>query len=62
MRDDEQEHGIGADARFVIKLLTEEMGHGPEARSHLFKRFPCGDVKQACKIAGMRRPRAWSTG
>ena len=24
--------------------------------------YPYGYVKQACKIAGMRRPRAWSTG
>jgi tRNA 2-thiouridine synthesizing protein E len=28
----------------------------------LFVLFPYGYVKQACKIAGMRRPRAWSTG
>jgi len=24
--------------------------------------FAYGYVKQACKIAGMKRPRAWSTG
>ena len=24
--------------------------------------FPYGYVKQACKIAGMKRPRGWSTG
>lgn len=30
----------------------------PDAR----KLLPYGYVKQACKIAGMRRPRAWSTG
>lgn len=62
MRDYDQEHGIAADARFVIKLLADEMGYGEEARAHLFKLFPYGYVKQACKIAGMRRPRAWSTG
>jgi tRNA 2-thiouridine synthesizing protein E len=28
----------------------------------LFELYPYGYVKQACKIAGMRRPRAWSTG
>jgi hypothetical protein len=27
-----------------------------------FEFFPYGYLRQACKIAGMRRPRAWSTG
>lgn len=62
MRDYHDEHGIAADARFVIKFLAEELGYGDKARAHLFELFPYGYVKQACKIAGMRRPRAWSTG
>jgi hypothetical protein len=33
-----------------------------DAQKKLFELFPYGYVKQACKIAGMRRPRAWSTG
>lgn len=28
----------------------------------LFELFSYGYLGQACKIAGMRRPRAWSTG
>ncbi|HDK03426.1 MAG TPA: sulfite reductase subunit gamma, partial [Gammaproteobacteria bacterium] len=32
------------------------------AGSYLFTLFPYGYVKQACKLAGMRRPRAWSSG
>jgi tRNA 2-thiouridine synthesizing protein E len=28
----------------------------------MFELFPYGYVKQACKIAGMKKPRAWSTG
>ena len=35
---------------------------GSDAQKKLFELFPYGYVKQACKIAGMRRPRAWSTG
>ena len=35
---------------------------GKDAHKKLFELFPYGYVKQACKIAGMRRPRAWSTG
>jgi len=57
-----EEHQVAADARFVIKHLVEDMGLGTQARNDLFKLFPYGYVKQACKIAGMRRPRSWSTG
>jgi tRNA 2-thiouridine synthesizing protein E len=32
------------------------------AKTKLFEMFPYGYVKQTCKIAGMRRPRGWSTG
>ncbi|WP_231363566.1 TusE/DsrC/DsvC family sulfur relay protein [Thioalkalivibrio sulfidiphilus] len=28
----------------------------------LYELFPYGYMQQVCKIAGMRRPRAWSTG
>jgi tRNA 2-thiouridine synthesizing protein E len=56
------EHQIAPDARFAIKFLADELGYGRKAQNHLFKLFPYGYVKQACKIAGMKRPRAWSTG
>jgi tRNA 2-thiouridine synthesizing protein E len=62
MRGYYDEHQIAADARFVIKHLADAMGYGAEARRRLFELFPYGYVQQACKIAGMRRPRAWSTG
>jgi tRNA 2-thiouridine synthesizing protein E len=53
---------IAPDARHVIRHMAEELGLGTEARAKLFELFPYGYVRQACKIAGMRRPRAWSTG
>lgn len=57
------EHGIAADARFVIGFLAEREGvPKADARRRLFELFPYGYVKQACKIAGMKQPRAWSTG
>ena len=43
-----------------MKHLAEVKGGGE--RNDLFVLFPYGYVKQACKIAGMRKPRAWSTG
>lgn len=60
MRAFYDEHQVAADARFVIRHLGER--YGREAQKKLFELFPYGYVKQACKIAGMRRPRAWSTG
>jgi tRNA 2-thiouridine synthesizing protein E len=60
MRAYYDEHQVAPDARFVIKHLTQRLGN--TARNKLFELFPYGYVKQACKIAGMKRPRAWSTG
>ena len=62
MRQYYEERAIPADARFAIRFLAEERGHGAGARKRLFELFPYGYVKQACRIAGMRRPRIWSTG
>ncbi|MBN8763805.1 MAG: sulfite reductase subunit gamma [Thiobacillus sp. 63-78] len=60
MRDFYEEHQIAPDARYVIKHLSSRMG--ADARNALYTMFAYGYVKQACKIAGMKRPRAWSTG
>lgn len=62
MRAFQEEHQVSPDARFVIRFLAVEAGLGAAARARLFELFPYGYVKQACRIAGMRRPRAWSTG
>jgi tRNA 2-thiouridine synthesizing protein E len=62
MRAFHDEHQVAPDARFVIRYLAADEGFGTAARQRLFELFPYGYVKQACKIAGMRRPRAWSTG
>ncbi|MDX9995168.1 MAG: TusE/DsrC/DsvC family sulfur relay protein [Rhodocyclaceae bacterium] len=60
MRSYYDEHQVAADARHVIKHL--ERRHPGVARKRLFELFPYGYPAQACKIAGMKRPRAWSTG
>jgi len=52
-------HGITPDARFVIRHLSQTRGAG---RNRLFELFPYGYVAQTCKMAGMLRPRTWSTG
>jgi len=60
MRDFHQEHQLIPDVRFVVRHLAGR--YGAAARNMIFELFPYGYVKQACRIAGMRRPRAWSTG
>ena len=52
-------HQVTPDARFVMRHLSDTNG---APRNRLFELFPHGYPGQACKIAGMRRPRAWSTG
>lgn len=59
MRQWLDDHQVAPDARHVMKHLTRTTGAG---RNRLFELFPYGYVQQACKIAGMKRPRAWSTG
>ncbi|MCB1521802.1 MAG: TusE/DsrC/DsvC family sulfur relay protein [Hyphomicrobiaceae bacterium] len=57
------EHGVAADARFVFRFLEDAYPRPDKSgREHFFELFPYGYVGQACKIAGMRQPRAWSTG
>jgi len=60
MREYYAEHQIAPDVRHVMKHLA--IKHGPASRNMIFELFPYGYVKQTCKIAGMKRPRAWSTG
>jgi TusE/DsrC/DsvC family sulfur relay protein len=63
IRDYYTEHCITPDVRHVVKHLANEKGYDKKAAKRIiFKLFPYGYVKQACKIAGMKRPRAWSTG
>ena len=63
IRDYHAEHGITPDVRHVAKHLAAHLGCDKKAgKARLFELFPYGYVQQTCKIAGMRRPRAWSTG
>lgn len=63
MRDWLEEHGVAPDVRFVLRYLSDRDGVDKRgAKDALYALFPAGYVKQACKIAGMKQPRAWSTG
>ena len=57
------EHNVAPDVRHVISYLASiSQSNKKEAKKTIFNLFPYGYVKQACKIAGMIKPRAWSTG
>lgn len=57
------EHGITPDIRHVAKHMAKHLGcDKKKGKARLFELFPYGYVQQTCKIAGMKRPRAWSTG
>ena len=60
MREYYDDHQIAPDVRHVMKHLAKRLGQ--ESRNAIFELFPYGYVKQACRIAGMKRPRGWSTG
>ncbi len=63
VRDYYSEHKIAPDIRHVAKHLAEHLGCDKQTgKTRIFELFPYGYVKQTCKIAGMKRPRAWSTG
>ena len=63
IRDYHDMHSITPDIRHTAKDLAARTGRDKkQGKARIFELFPYGYVKQACKIAGMRRPRAWSTG
>lgn len=62
MRRYYESHQVAPDTRFTVRFMAQTLEYGKQARNRLFRLFPYGYVKQACKIAGMKRPRGWSTG
>lgn len=63
VRDYWNKNKITPDIRHVVGHLAELYNMNKKAgKKHIFNLFPYGYVKQTCKIAGMQRPRAWSTG
>ena len=63
IRDSEEAHGVMPDVRFVFKYLAKRDGlTKADAKAALYDLFPYGYTGQAIKMAGMKQPRAWSTG
>lgn len=51
-------HGVAPSGRDVTAFMKAQGA----SRNRLFELFPYGYVQQTCKIAGMKKPRSWSTG
>lgn len=63
MRENRSDHRVAPDVRHVVDFLVKKHGFDKKrAKEHLFKLFHFDYVRYARKIAGMQRPRAWSTG
>ncbi|MEJ2653464.1 MAG: TusE/DsrC/DsvC family sulfur relay protein [Gammaproteobacteria bacterium] len=45
------------EARTVLKAIGQKLGREKATRKFLYELFPYGYGQQACKIAGMRKPR-----
>lgn len=60
IRSDYQLRQVTPDARHAMRHLDPQ--DPQRGRRRMFELFPHGYAAQACRVAGMRRPRAWSTG
>lgn len=52
------EHGVAPSGRDMTTFMKAQGA----SRNRVFELFPYGYVQQTCKIAGMIKPRSWSTG
>jgi tRNA 2-thiouridine synthesizing protein E len=48
---------VRPDACTLLKYLQAVWGRDKATRRYLYQLFPRGGGRQACKIAGMRKPR-----
>jgi len=58
VRDWHAKHGVAPSGRDMTQFVKAQ----GQSRNWVFELFPYGYVQQTCKIAGMIKPRSWSTG
>jgi tRNA 2-thiouridine synthesizing protein E len=54
-----EENQVAPNVRWTTKFVTETLGAD---RNRLYELFPYEYSQEACRIAGMLKPRAWTTG
>jgi TusE/DsrC/DsvC family sulfur relay protein len=52
-----EERSSVPEARTLLKAMGQDLGREKATRKYLYQLFPYGYGQQACKIAGMRKPR-----
>ena len=57
IRDQFESNESGPDRRRCLKYLRKQYGKDRATRRYVYQLFPYGYGQQACKIAGMRKPR-----
>lgn len=57
VREHFEERQSVPEARTLLKAMECELGKDRSTRKYLYQLFPYGYGQQACKIAGMRKPR-----
>jgi tRNA 2-thiouridine synthesizing protein E len=56
LRDYYQEYGIAPSVRKLVQTMGERLGQDKAKSSYLYRLFPEGPAKQACKFAGLPKP------
>jgi TusE/DsrC/DsvC family sulfur relay protein len=57
IRDYFEHNMLVPEARTLLRHLRDQWGAEKATRKYLYRLFPYGYGQQACKIAGMRKPR-----
>ncbi|MBI3563554.1 MAG: TusE/DsrC/DsvC family sulfur relay protein [Gammaproteobacteria bacterium] len=57
VREHFDHNGTVPEARVILKEMAARYGKDKATRRYLYELFPYGYGQQACKIAGMRKPR-----
>lgn len=56
LRDYYEEYQIAPAVRVLVKAVGKSLGKDKGNNKYLYKLFPYGPAKQACKIAGLPKP------
>jgi TusE/DsrC/DsvC family sulfur relay protein len=56
LREYYQEYGIAPSVRVLVKIIGQRLGEDKAKSSYLYRLFPEGPAKQACKYAGLPKP------
>lgn len=56
LREYYQEYGIAPSVRVLVKTIGQRLGEDKAKSSYLYRLFPEGPARQACKYAGLPKP------